>query len=149
MVEHGEELKARRLAMGLSRPEAYKKFRVPLAFIAAIEDWRTHDLPPAIYARGFIKTYCEALGMVPDSVINAYEESLRQPVKGFLLRSVARRADRPKWFDDAVMWAAIVGIVIVGWISYTVIVRPGALREVSSVRAESVELPITDPFAAP
>ena len=127
MVEFGDELKARRLAMGLSRQEAYKKFRVPLAFIAAIEDGRLDDLPPPIYTRGFIKTYCEALGAAPDNIVNVYEESLRRPVKGFSLRSVARRADRPIWFDDAVTWTAIVGIVIAGWVSYTIIVRPGEI----------------------
>ncbi len=145
----GEELKMRRMTIGLSRQEAYKKFRVPLAFIAAIEDGRTEDLPPPIYARGFIKTYCEALGAAPDSVVNAYEESLHKPVRGFSLRRVSQRVDRPAWFDDAVMWAAIVGIVIAGWISYTVVVRPGTPDNASRVQAETVELPITDPFAAP
>jgi len=149
MVEYGDELKARRLAMGLSRQEAYKKFRVPLAFIAAIEEGRTDDLPPAIYSRGFIKTYCQALGATSDSVLNAYEESMHKPARGFLLRSVSRQADRPKWLDDAITWAAIVLVVVVGWISYTLIVRPGTSRDASSVRAESVELPISDPFAAP
>ena len=147
--ELGEELKARRGAMGLSRQEAYKKFRVPLPFISAIEEGRVENLPPPIYTRGFIKTYCEALCVTPDSFINAYEDALHKPVRGFSLRRVSQSPNRPAWFDDAVTWAAIVGIVIVSWISYTLVVRPGNTRAASSVQAETVELPITDPFAAP
>lgn len=149
MVEYGEDLKARRLALGLSRQEAYKKFRVPLPFIDAIEEGRPDDLPQPIYTRGFIKTYCEALGASPEAVTHAYEEALHRPVKGFSFRSVTRRADRPKWLDDTLMWAAIAGVVITVWIAYSLIVRPGAPRESAHVQAETVELPISDPFSAP
>ncbi len=149
MKQWGDEMKARRLVIGLSRQEAYKRFRVPPAFIAAIEDGRADDLPPPIYTRGFIKTYCEALCVAPDAVVLAYEDALRKPIRGFSLRRISRRADRPAWFDDAVTWAAIVAVVIAAWISYTVIVRPGAPIDAFRVQAETVELPITDPFAAP
>jgi len=145
----GDELKARRLAIGLSRQEAYKKFRVSPAFIAALEEGRIDDLPPPIYARGFIKTYCEALCLSPDSVLHAYEDVLVKPPRGFSLRRVSRGPNRPAWLDDALMWAAVAGVVLVGWLAYTAVVRPGAAHDAARVQAETVELPITDPFAAP
>jgi hypothetical protein len=40
-------------------------------------------------------------------------------------------------------------VVITVWIAYSLIVRPGAPRESAHVQAETVELPISDPFSAP
>lgn len=150
LKEYGDELRAQRTARDLSREEAYKKFRVPLTFIAAIEDGRIDDLPAPIFTRGFIKTYCESLGISPDMVLNAYEDHVhRPPVRGFSRLRAKNRADRPKWWDDAVTWAAIVGVVLFGWVTYSLLVRPGAPESNAHVQAETVELPINDPFAAP
>jgi cytoskeletal protein RodZ len=147
MREIGSELKARRLAMGLSREEAYKHFRVSLTFISAIEDGRAEDLPPPIYTRGFIKTYCEALGLSHHSLLDAYEDQLERPHGPFSLLFTGHQA-RPAWVDDAIMWAAIAGVVIFSWVSYSFLVHPGASRAQSSVQAQTVELPVNDPFAA-
>jgi cytoskeletal protein RodZ len=149
MRECGNTLKAHRLALGLSREEAYRNFRVPLTFIAAIEDGHVEGLPPPIYSRGFIKTYCESLGVPPHPLLDAYEDQLNRPLGAFSRLSIARRANRPAWFDDALMWAAIAGVVIVSWVSYSLLVRPGGSRADTSVQAQTVELPVNDPFAAP
>jgi cytoskeletal protein RodZ len=150
LQEYGDDLRLQRLALGLSREEAYKKFRVPLTFISAIEEGRIDDLPAPIFTRGFVKTYCEALGLSPDAVINAYEDHIHRPqLRGLSRLRAANRADRPAWLDDAIMWAAIVGIVLFGWVSYSLLVRPGTSGSETHVQAESVELPIDDPFAAP
>lgn len=149
MRECGNRLRARRVDLGLSREEAYKNFRVPLTFICAIEEGYIEGLPPPIYARGFIKTYCESLGLSAHSLLDAYEDQLNRPLGAFSRLRIARRAHRPAWFDDAVTWTAIAGVVILSWVSYSFIVRPGASRADSSVQAQSVELPINDPFAAP
>ncbi len=150
LKEFGEDLRAHRMALGLSREEAYKKFRVPLTFIAAFEDGRIDDLPAPIFTRGFVKTYCEALGYPPGLVLNAYEDLVhRPPIRGFSRLRAANRANRPAWWDDAVMWAAIVGVVLFGWVAYSVIVRPGTPATNAHVQAESIELPVSDPFAAP
>jgi len=150
LKEYGEDLRAQRNALGLSRQEAYKKFRVPLTFIDAIEDGRIDDLPAPIFTRGFMKTYCEALGLSPDMVLNAYEDHMhRPPVRGLSRLRAANRANRPAWWDDAVTWAAIVGIVLFGWVTYSLLVRPGAPETNAHVQAESIALPVDDPFAAP
>ena len=149
MRECGKTLAARRVDLGLSREEAYKNFRVPLTFICSIEDGYVEGLPPPIYARGFIKTYCEALGLSAHATLDAYDDQLNRPLGPFARLRIARRAHRPAWFDDAVMWTAIAGVVVLCWISYSLIVRPGASRADTSVQAQSVELPVNDPFAAP
>lgn len=150
LKEYGEDLCAQRTALGLSRQEAYKKFRVPLTFIAAIEEGRIDDLPAPIFTRGFVKTYCEALGLSTDMVLNAYEDQVyRPPVRGLSRLRAANKADRPAWWDDAVTWTAIVGIVLFGWVTYSLLVRPGAPSADAHVQAESIELPVNDPFAAP
>ena len=148
MRECGHTLKLRRSALGLSRPEAYKKFRVPLNFIADIEDGYLEGLPPPIYTRGFIKTYCEALGLPHHPVLDAYEDQLHRPIGPFQRLRIVRRS-RPKWLEDALLWAAVLGVVIVSWLSYSLIVHPGRSRAESAVQAQSIEVPINDPFSAP
>jgi cytoskeletal protein RodZ len=142
------ELIERRRLLGLTREEAYKKFRVPLGFLIAIEEGRLDELPAAVYARGFLKSYCEGLGLAPEPRVDALDETMHRRQKfraGFLGRADAR----PKWVDDAMMWAAIVGIVLFAWIAYSVVVQPGDSPHGTGVHADTLDLRGEDPFAAP
>ena len=141
------DLQERRRLLGLSREEAYKKFRVPLGFIVALEEGRLEQLPAHVYARGFLRTYCEGLGVAPEPRIDMLDEALHQRPR-FRVPFFGAGADqRPAWLDDAVMWAAILGIVVFGWIAYSAVFHPGAHNRDSGVQAETHDLRGEDPFA--
>lgn len=142
------ELSERRRLLGLSREEAQKKFRVPVSFVAAIEEGWIDQLPAAVYSRGFLKSYCEGLGLAPEPRVDALDEALRRRprFRGGLLGSADAR---PKWMDDALMWAAIVGIVVFAWIAYSAVVQPGDSSRGAGVHADTLDLHGEDPFAAP
>lgn len=155
MIEQlGSELQQRRAELGMSREDVYKKFRIPLGFITAIESGQADRLPPPIYTRGFLKSYCESLGLAPEPRLDLLEEGLRKPT-GFFRRHRRTEDDdagpsaRPAWAEDMLMWAVILGVVVVGWFAYSVVFQPGAPANSRHVQAETVDLGAADPFAAP
>jgi cytoskeletal protein RodZ len=139
------ELQDRRKLFGLSREEASRKFRIPLAFIVAVEECLLDELPAPVYARGFLRSYCEGLGLAPDPRLDALNEVLHR--RGRF--RVTFLGERPKWLDDAMMWAAIALVLAIGWIAYSAVVKPGEDTYESGVHAETVELDREDPFSAP
>lgn len=143
------DLSERRRLLGLSREEAYKKFRVPLAFIHAIEDGQLERLPAHVYARGFLRTYCDGLGVPAEPRLDLLDEALHQRPKFRVPFFGAGSVGRPAWMDDVRMWAAIAGFILMGWLAYSVVFNPGAHAHETGVQAQTVELPGEDPFAAP
>ena len=143
------DLMDRRRLLGLSRTEAFQKFRVPPGFIAAIEDAQFDALPSLVYTRGFLKTYCEGLGLAPEPRIDMLEEALRQR-SGFRMPFLGEAVvHRPQWADDALAWAAVAAIVVLGWVAYSVVAGPGNHSHESGVHAEVIDLRGEDPLAAP
>lgn len=70
----GERLKHKRLEKGLSLKEVSKKTRIHLDILEALEEGRLINKAP-IYIRGFIKIYCEFLGLNPEDFITGFKKS--------------------------------------------------------------------------
>jgi len=62
-VSVGGELKAAREALTLSIDDIAQKTRIPLRFLNAIEVGDHTDLPSAMYAVGFVRTYAKSVGL--------------------------------------------------------------------------------------
>jgi cytoskeletal protein RodZ len=143
------ELQERRRLLGLSRHEAFRKFKVPIAFIAAIEEGTFEALPAPVYARGFLKTYCEGLGIAPEPPLDILDEALRIRRRFRVPFRGDRAAARPTWLDDALTWATVVGVIVLGWFAYSAVVNPGTQSREAGVHAQTVDWRGEDPFAAP
>jgi cytoskeletal protein RodZ len=149
LEELAAELRDRRRLLGLSREEAYKKFRVPLDVVVALEEGTLDRLPAPVYARGFLRTYCEGLGLPPDPRLDKLEEALHQRPRFRMPFFRGPDRERPAWFDDVAMWGAIAGIVVFGWIAYSLVFDPGRQAHETGVQAQTVDFRGEDPFAAP
>ena len=82
MVEIGTALQDARTRKGLSLPDAAEATRIRVKFLAALEAERFGELPADVYARGFLRTYAEYLGLDGDilvSELNARIEASRPP----------------------------------------------------------------------
>ncbi len=69
----GELLQERREDLGLDLEEVGDMLRIKPAYLAALEQGRTQDLPGPTYAIGFIRAYADFLGLETASVLDRFK----------------------------------------------------------------------------
>jgi cytoskeletal protein RodZ len=77
IAELGGQLKALREAQGLSYDDVANATKVRPYLLKAIEDGSIEKISAPIYARGFVKTYCECL--LADDLWRKYSRRLKSP----------------------------------------------------------------------
>lgn len=75
MFEMGATLRQAREQRGLRLEDVAETTRIRIKFLAALEDERLGELPAEVYARAFVRTYAELLGL--DGELYAAELSAR------------------------------------------------------------------------
>lgn len=136
----GHELRARREELGLSSEDVYRRIRVPAQFVESIEAGAVANLPAACYCVGFLKTYCQLLGIEPNRYVDTYQACTR-PSTSFLRRkhTDTRKPAPPKWMAEAMAWCAVCAVIALGWFTYTVVVRPNAQPIASRAHAATAD----------
>ena len=71
-----QDLKAKREALGLSLKDVFRRTRVSVAYLEAIENGDFHLLPESIYAKNFIKSYARVLDIDSKLILAGYEDYL-------------------------------------------------------------------------
>jgi cytoskeleton protein RodZ len=74
----GETLRQARLDKGVSLADAARDTRIRRTYLEALEAEDPAALPPAVYTRGFLKTYAEYLGLNPQSMVDLYQPAARR-----------------------------------------------------------------------
>jgi cytoskeleton protein RodZ len=74
----GETLRQARLDKGVSMLEAARDTRIRRSYLEALEAEDVAALPPAVYTRGFLKTYAEYLGLNPQAMVELYQPAARR-----------------------------------------------------------------------
>lgn len=69
----GELLQERREDLGLDLDEIGAMLRIKPAYLDALEQGRTHDLPGPAYAIGFVRAYAEFLGLDAEAVLARFK----------------------------------------------------------------------------
>ena len=70
----GSTLRAARLGAGLSLADAATRLRIRRVYLEAIEEGRYQDLPGAVYAIGFVRSYAETMGLDGDLLVKEFKE---------------------------------------------------------------------------
>lgn len=151
----GEALRERREELGLSLQEVHEQIHVPMLHIAALERGDIAALPAPAYTTGFITSYCECLGIPPYRFIDRYHLMLdamevaarsraQAPApsysRGFALPVLpVLPARRPAWVAEALTWGAVCGVLLLAWITYTVVLKP-APAEDNRIEAGTIEI---------
>lgn len=94
LSELGQYLKTKREEEGISLERLQELTKIQKRYLAAIEEGRHEALPGAFYARAFVKSYAEALGLDPDEVLETYGSELPQPKQQ--TSDLPSRAERTK-----------------------------------------------------
>lgn len=72
MSSVGPYLRELRERRGVSLEEIARVTRVVRCYLEAIEGGRFEELPAPVFTRGFIRSYCQALGEAPDEALARY-----------------------------------------------------------------------------
>lgn len=75
----GTRLSEARQAQGLATADVARRLKLSVAQVEALEAGRYHDLPGAIFVRGFIRNYAKLVKLDPDELLQAAADSLPQP----------------------------------------------------------------------
>ena len=78
MGQIGNTLREARLAIGLSLTDAQKATKIRARYLEALEQERFRMLPAPAYARGFLRSYAELLGLDPDPLLRELTPALAE-----------------------------------------------------------------------
>ena len=74
MIEFGKTLRDAREAKGLTIAQVAEMTRMPSSRVEALETENFSGIPAAIYGRGFVRLYCEAVGLDPKPLAAEFTE---------------------------------------------------------------------------
>ncbi|MCS7276079.1 MAG: helix-turn-helix domain-containing protein [Dehalococcoidia bacterium] len=92
MPRLGELLEQKRLERGLSLEDVERATRIPLKYLVALEREDFSQLPPPVYARGFVRSYASYLGLNPREVLTLMPLQEEEEIR---LRPLTR-VERPR-----------------------------------------------------
>jgi cytoskeleton protein RodZ len=137
----GHALAERREQLGLSRLDVYRRIHVPIQYIASFEEGRLRDLPGRTYAVGFLTTYCRFLDLDSEPYIDQFHACTQAPpASRFFAAQLPEFGRRPMWMTEVAAWGTICVVLLLGWLTYSVIVRPQADSAQNRVEATTVEV---------
>jgi cytoskeletal protein RodZ len=73
----GTTLRRKREAKRMGLAEVSRVTRIPLPTLEAMEQDHFDDLPGEVFVRGFLKSYAQTLGLVPEEIVARYTASRR------------------------------------------------------------------------
>tara|TARA_R110001592_G_scaffold188853_2_gene434253 strand:+ start:497 stop:964 length:468 start_codon:yes stop_codon:yes gene_type:complete len=139
----GHRLTEQREALAMSMVDAYHETHVPIEYLTRLENGELDELPATAYTVGFLTTYCNVLQLPAEPFIEALRTCRStRPEVNFLSRGGLSDLSNPYplWVRDAMTWAAICAVLLLGWVSYSIVVRPFAESTPDRVNAGSIEI---------
>lgn len=73
----GTTLRSQREKKRMGLAEVSRVTRIPVTTLESIEQDHFDDLPGEVFVRGFLKSYAQTLGLVPDEIVARYTASRR------------------------------------------------------------------------
>ena len=138
----GEQLRECREARGITLSDLYHRIHIHPRYIEALESGDLTQMPGEAYALGFLRTYCQFLDLDPEPFVLHFQSTriAPPPRAAFSIPTNAEEETRAPWYQEAVSWGSICGVLLLAWITYAVLMRPFAERPEDSVDAGVVEL---------
>jgi cytoskeleton protein RodZ len=119
----GQALRDAREDLGVSLAEAERETRINRRYLDALEKEDASAMPAAVYTRGFIRTYCQYLGLDPEGMLDLYgpQQVIQDNVR---IRPIPAEINAPRSipFRPAVVLAGLIVaslLVVYLWGQYT------------------------------
>jgi len=148
----GERFRAAREARKLSLSDVADKIRIRSVYLAAIEEENWNAIGPAVYVRGFLRTYARFLGFDPEEAVAAF--SATQPAQPAGPGSMERKPapeSRLAWGPVLLWIAGAVAVVLIAFVVYNELtLRSGqSVAGIAPASATPSSAPSAAPTAAP
>jgi hypothetical protein len=109
VFEIGSSLREARVRRGIDLPRAEADTHIRTRYLRALEDERFDQLPAPAYAKGFLRSYADYLGLDSDRFVDEFNSRFTEPeppVAPTMLEPHAARALRPYLVGAAVVLLA-------------------------------------------
>lgn len=128
MSELGQLLKQAREEKGITLDDIQKTTKIQKRYLEAIERGHYHLLPGHFYARAFIKSYAEAIGLDSHQILSHYQADIPAQANTEQLERLRRRrvsqSSQPlhisKWLTQSLL---ILFVVLIGTVIYISLVN--------------------------
>jgi len=121
-VRVGEVLRNRREALGISLEQVYAHLRIPVRWLVAMEEDRFDVFDSPQYAKGFVRSYADFLGLDPEPLVQAVAASFPHRPRPQLVAPGGevpiRPVTPPSRLRRLLGWAALAAAVAVVWLGY-------------------------------
>ena len=114
MFEIGSSLHEARLRRGFELADVERDTRIRGRYLMALEEERFDDLPGPAYAKGFLRTYADYLGLDSQRFVDEYNSRFAPPDEP--AGAAPERIRRPRRVGPWVAaFAAVVLLAVIGW----------------------------------
>ena len=143
MSELGQVLQKAREEKGITLDDIQRVTKIQRRYLEAIERGHFHMLPGHFYARAFIKSYAEAVGLEPQHLLEHYQADLpaqppREQVERLRRRRVAS-ANNPlqasRWIAKALL---VLFVALIFGVTYVAIVNNNGGAATQPIPSDSV-----------
>jgi len=117
------ELRDRREELGLSFADVHEMTHVPVVYLRALESSSFGDLPAPAYTAGFLRSYCDCLGLASERFVDLYEAAALPQAKYFVARQSARGQELANRYHNAIAWCAVCAVVAITWFAWSAVFR--------------------------
>jgi cytoskeleton protein RodZ len=124
VFEIGSSLREARVRRGLELSQVERDTKIRARYLAALEDDRFEALPGPAYARGFLRTYADYLGLEAQRFIDEYHSRFAPPDETAVVAPVRIRRRRFA-VRPSLLAAALVAALLLGLIAWQVSSRGG------------------------
>lgn len=124
MFEIGSSLREARVRRGLDLAQVERDTKIRAKYLGALEDDRFETLPGPAYARGFLRTYADYLGLEGQRFVDEYHSRFAPPDETAVVAPVRIRRSGfgpGRWLATAI----VAGAILVGLIAWQISSRGG------------------------
>ncbi|HOZ48325.1 MAG TPA: helix-turn-helix domain-containing protein [Candidatus Hydrogenedentes bacterium] len=136
----GDELRDRREALGLSTEDVFLELSIPRAYVEALEGGNFDALPASCYALAFLRTYCTFLGLAPERFLDSFRACAGTTPRVVPAVAEKRKARLVVLKEELLTWATIFAILLLGWVTYALVLWPKSNIEEGRVEADTIEM---------
>ena len=137
MFEIGSSLREARVRRGLELSQVERDTKIRGRYLAALEDDRFDALPGPAYARGFLRTYADYLGLEAQRFIDEYHSRFAPPDETAVVAPVRIRRRRFP-LQPSLLAAVLVAALLLGLIAWQVSSRGGGKHAAPTAPTASV-----------